>query len=181
MPGALIADRSAGSPGSYIVGSNLYVIHPRRHPLLLPGLTIHPRRGPGALPGDVELWIERILNGSNGEANVNALRDNARQITPQLRTARSLKKLNQLISVAMNTGHAAHSKTSQLRARASGTPVDRHRIGLFAALADELNRTAPHPSRLHPTVPGVPSCRISRRIFPTTSKAPSSPLTKLWR
>lgn len=177
MPGALIADRSAGSPGSYIVDNNLYVIHSRRHPLLLPGLTIHPRRGPGALPGDikladdfhvaspartmleslartapryftavdVELWIERILNTSNGEANVNALRDNARQIAPRLRTTRSMKELNHLISAALNTGDTVHLQTSQLLARSTGAPVDRHRIELFTALCDELNRAAPQP------------------------------------
>ncbi len=177
MPGALIADRSAGSPGSYIVERNLYVIHSRRHPLVLPGLTIHPRRGPGALTGDikladdlhvaspartmleslartgpryltvvdVELWIERILNRNNGEADVNALRDNARQIAPQVRATRSLKKLNQLISAALNTGDIVHLQTSQSLALAAGAPVDRQRIELFTALVDELNRTAPQP------------------------------------
>ena len=53
FPGAVIADRSArtGAPER----GRLTVVHPRRRPLVLPGLTIVPRRGPGALEWDIVL------------------------------------------------------------------------------------------------------------------------------
>jgi hypothetical protein len=59
LPGAVIVDRSARSAGP--VDGHLFVDHPRRRPLQLPGLTIVTRRGPGHVEGDMEmpdgLWI----------------------------------------------------------------------------------------------------------------------------
>lgn len=50
FPGAVITDRSIRK----ILDDEgrIFVVHPRRRPLKLPGLTIIPRRGPGPLPGD---------------------------------------------------------------------------------------------------------------------------------
>lgn len=50
LPGAIVTDRSARRSGP----SNglLTVVHDRRRPLELPGLTILPRQGAGVLPGD---------------------------------------------------------------------------------------------------------------------------------
>jgi hypothetical protein len=53
FPGAVIADRSARSMSPS--GGVLMVIHGRRRPLGLPGLTIIPRKGPGALEWDTVL------------------------------------------------------------------------------------------------------------------------------
>jgi hypothetical protein len=54
LPGAVIADRSAHSGGMPTNGG-LYVVHTRRRPLNLPGVTIHPRSGAGAADGDMQL------------------------------------------------------------------------------------------------------------------------------
>lgn len=67
LPGAVIADRSVPAGGVAVDGA-LYVVHPRRRPLSLPGVVVYPRSGPGAQPGDMslpdDLWIsstERAL------------------------------------------------------------------------------------------------------------------------
>ncbi len=54
LPGAVIADRSA-KVGGTPVGSELLVVHTRRRPLVLPGLTIVARPGPGAVERDIPL------------------------------------------------------------------------------------------------------------------------------
>lgn len=67
LPGAVLADRSAQSGGLPTDGA-LYVVHPRRRPLVLPGVTVYPRAGGGPQPGDTPLpdglWLsstERAL------------------------------------------------------------------------------------------------------------------------
>ena len=67
LPGAVIADRSVPAGGIALNGA-LYVVHPRRRPLSLPGVIVYPRSGPGPQPGDMSLpdnlWIsspERAL------------------------------------------------------------------------------------------------------------------------
>jgi fido (protein-threonine AMPylation protein) len=54
FPGAIIADRSVHT-GGMPVGGALYVVHSRRRPLDLPGVTIRPRQGSGAVHGDTPL------------------------------------------------------------------------------------------------------------------------------
>lgn len=44
LPGAVLADRSAQSGGIPTDGA-LYVVHARRRPLVLPGVTVYPRAG----------------------------------------------------------------------------------------------------------------------------------------
>jgi len=67
FPGAVITDRSAQSGGVPVDGA-LYIVHPRRRQLILPGVTVHPRQGGEAQPGDMSLpdglWMsstERVL------------------------------------------------------------------------------------------------------------------------
>jgi len=66
FPGAIIGDRSARAPHPD-EGGRLTVIHSRRRPIELPGLTIIPRRGPGPLTGDQAtpdgLWISSQARG----------------------------------------------------------------------------------------------------------------------
>ena len=50
LPGAIVTDRSARRSGP--VDGILTVVHARKRPLDLPGLTIRPRPGSPALPGD---------------------------------------------------------------------------------------------------------------------------------
>jgi hypothetical protein len=52
--GAVLADRSAWSGGMPTDGA-LYVVHSRRRPLALPGVTVYPRAGGEAMPGDIPL------------------------------------------------------------------------------------------------------------------------------
>jgi hypothetical protein len=54
FPGALIADRSARSATPDQHG-DLFVVHTRRSPLRMPGLTVVPRQGQPPLPDDVKL------------------------------------------------------------------------------------------------------------------------------
>jgi hypothetical protein len=54
FPGAVIADRSVRA-GGMPDGGSLYVVHSRRRPLELPGVTINPRRGTGQVLGDMSL------------------------------------------------------------------------------------------------------------------------------
>lgn len=54
LPGAVIADRSVPVGGMPSDGA-LYVVHSRRRPVELPGVTIFPRPGPGAADGDMAL------------------------------------------------------------------------------------------------------------------------------
>lgn len=64
LPGAVISDRSARRSGPD--GDLLTVVHPRRRPLELPGLTILPRAGEGPLPGDSPgdgVWLASQARG----------------------------------------------------------------------------------------------------------------------
>jgi hypothetical protein len=54
FPGAVIADRSVASGGMPVDGA-LYIIHTRRRPLALPGVTVYPRPGSEAQSGDMQL------------------------------------------------------------------------------------------------------------------------------
>lgn len=54
LPGAVIADRSV-IVGGMPEGGALFVVHSRRRPLQLPGVTIRPRQGSGPMAGDMSL------------------------------------------------------------------------------------------------------------------------------
>lgn len=64
--GAVLGDRSARAMQPDRRG-RLFVIHPRKRPLELPGLTIVPRKGPGPLAGDTSLdsglWLSSTARG----------------------------------------------------------------------------------------------------------------------
>lgn len=60
FPGAVITDRSARAKTP--VDGALTIVHPKRRPLLLTGLTIIPRSGPAALEGDTVLPDGVILS-----------------------------------------------------------------------------------------------------------------------
>ncbi|MCL2584439.1 MAG: Fic family protein, partial [Streptosporangiales bacterium] len=54
FPGAVLADRSAQAGGMPTDGA-LYVVHARRRPVALPGVTVYPRGGGGPQSGDIPL------------------------------------------------------------------------------------------------------------------------------
>ena len=60
LPGAIITDRSARRSGP--VDGVLTVVHARKRPLDLPGLTILPRPGSPALPGDAPMLSARLAS-----------------------------------------------------------------------------------------------------------------------
>jgi len=84
FPGAVIADRSArtGAPEA----GRLMVVHPRRRPLVLPGLTIVPRRGPGALE-----WDAVLPDGIVMSSQARGLLDNAAGIGERCLSAEDLE------------------------------------------------------------------------------------------
>ncbi len=74
LPGAIITDRSARRSGP--VDGILTVVHGRKRPLDLPGLTILPRPGSPALPGDTPMLSVRLA--SRARAMLENLRGRAR-------------------------------------------------------------------------------------------------------
>lgn len=74
LPGAIITDRSARRSGP--LDGILTVIHARKRPLELPGLTITPRRGSPALPGDTPMLSMRLA--SRARAMLENLRGRSR-------------------------------------------------------------------------------------------------------
>jgi hypothetical protein len=84
FPAAVIADRSArtGAPEA----GRLTVVHPRRRPLVLPGLTIVPRRGPGACE-----WDTVLPDGIVVSSQARGLLDNAAGIGERYLSAGELE------------------------------------------------------------------------------------------
>jgi Fic family protein len=166
LPGAIITDRSARPAGP----SNglLTVVHSRKRPLELPGLTILPRPGVGLLPGDspmssvwlasqprallenlrgphqrylsrseLEAWVADILS-SGGAAQLNYIRDEARNLSELAGWQSEFGRLNAIIGAALSTQPVDVLQTTALRSRAAGTPLDRQRLELFERLAQAL-------------------------------------------
>lgn len=189
FPGAVIVDRStrAGSPDS---SGYLYVDHPRRRALALPGLVIVPRSGPGPLPGDQALDGSHVSStarglldnlagrGSrclsreeieawiteiatrHGEPRLNALRDQAREIA--LATGREdvFARLSTIISAALSTAPADAVVSHALQASAAGHPYDHERLALFITAAAYLADQAPA------SLPDLPDLAPRRRLLP---------------
>jgi hypothetical protein len=189
LPGAVIADRSArtGSPDR---DGGLAVIHSRRRPLVLPGLTVTSRPGGGPLPGDTQimlgLWLSsqgramidnaarsgaRYLSpaeleawivdlAARGETSLNRVRDEARAVADATGRMTVFARVNRLIAAALATGPAALSATPALRARAGGEPYDRARVERFEALAAALLASPPRP------LPALPQDEPRRKLLP---------------
>lgn len=187
LPGALVADASARwlAPRD----GRLLVVHPRRKPLVLPGLRIEPREGPGPLPSDhrlgddlwvssdarglldnlaepsdrllgvdeVERWIDQLASRRDGAQLVNRIRDEAREMAPLIRRRAAFERLEAIIRAALSTGPAGGLRTRELRARASGMPIDPVRLPRIEAFAAYLEQQA--PNRL-PDSPGLSGQRL---------------------
>jgi fido (protein-threonine AMPylation protein) len=166
LPGAIITDRSA----RLAVPANglLTVVHSRKRPLELPGLTILPRLGVGHLPGDSPMssvWVasqsrallenlrgahQRYLTRgeieawiadiltSGGDSRLNYVRDEARKLAEIAGWQAEFGRLNAIIGAALSTQSVDILQTEALRSRAAGTPFDRRRLELFEHLAQAL-------------------------------------------
>lgn len=105
---------------------------------LLECLKIRQVRGsesPGLRRADLEARLERIA--LRGEAALNQLRDQAREIAPALGAERAFEELNDLVGGLLGTRKASLSHPAAL-ARAAGEPYDPGRLDLFQRLASAL-------------------------------------------
>lgn len=176
MPGAVIADRSVRTGGMPEDGE-LFVIHARRGPLELPGVTVRPRQGPGPVDGDMSLpdglWMSSTARAlldnlapsprtlgreaveawieqllqQRGESGLNALRDVARPIARVLRRMPQLRELESIIGAALATRDGTRPLSPGLAARAKGEPYDEQRVEAFSALAQALEDLPPASTR----------------------------------
>jgi len=177
-PKAIIADRTAIENSPAADGS-VFIISNKKHPLVLPGVTIRPRKGLRALKSDRDfigglklasparaylenLKLSRARKGSvsrtltrleledhleetlqaRGEAELNKIRDQARQIAKPLGLTKELKIFDFLVGVLLGTKQIKTS-SERVRARVRGEPFDTRRLELFTELRNELERTAP--------------------------------------
>lgn len=85
----------------------------------------------------IEERLEAIIR-ARGENGLNALRDNAEEISSKLGMENEFKKLNQLISDLLATGKSKRLTSPAAIARSLGEPFDPDRIRLFESLYEEL-------------------------------------------
>jgi len=98
---------------------------------------------------EIEERLDEMLRHS-GEAAVQKLRDNAREIASQLGLEAEFQQLDAMIGTLLGTRHAALQSPLSI-ARAAGFPYDPHRLDLFQRLFAELARTAPVTRPARPT------------------------------
>ena len=102
----------------------------------------HPR---SAGQEAVEQTLIKILNAS-GQAELNRIRDAARDLSARLGLEKEFTKLDGLIGALLTTHAEGKLKTKEAKLVAKGTPVDQERMERFAILASRL-RTDPMPRR----------------------------------
>jgi len=89
------------------------------------------------------LWVEgelcKIL-ARRGEAELNKIRDLAREHARALKLEKEFEQLDPLVSALLSTKPAEHLKTPQALAIARKQPYDSERIRSFELLADYLHR-----------------------------------------
>jgi len=137
-PGALPGDMPFG-------GDNLcFASRPR---LCLENLTPERgARGKSAGAKAVEARLIAIRNAS-GEAELNRMRDAARELSRPLGLEREFAKLEAIVGALLTTHAAGALKTKEGRLVAKGTPVDTERLARFDTLASRL-RADPLPRRV---------------------------------
>tara|TARA_R110002020_G_scaffold475949_1_gene714840 strand:+ start:17690 stop:19171 length:1482 start_codon:yes stop_codon:yes gene_type:complete len=87
----------------------------------------------------IEEKLEQIIR-VNGENELNAVRDRAREIAEELGMHKEFEKLNKIISALLATRSAKELKSPVAAARAVGLPYDPARIQLFEVLFRELKQ-----------------------------------------
>ncbi len=93
----------------------------------------------------VEQTLIKIMNAS-GEAELNRIRDAARDLAKPLGLEKHFKKLDGLVGALLATHAVGNLKTKEGKLAAAGTPVDQGRMERFEILASRL-RTEPLPRR----------------------------------
>jgi hypothetical protein len=91
-------------------------------------------------------WVESYLSKLctiRGEHKLNALRDDAKEIAPQLGLEVQFKTLNTIVSALMQTGKARSLRAADALARAAGKPYDPDRIEIFETLFSALRKPFP--------------------------------------
>jgi Fic/DOC family len=137
-PGALPGDMPFG-------GDNLHFASRPRS--CLENLTPERgERGKSAGAKAVEARLVAILNAS-GEAELNRLRDAARDLSHPLGLEREFAKLDAIVGALLTTHAAGALKTKEGRLVAKGIPADTGRLARFEILASRL-RADPLPRRV---------------------------------
>ena len=91
------------------------------------------------LPQDIiEEKLDKVLQ-TNGEDELNKLRDSAREIAGTLNMTDEFKKLDSIIGAILSTKPSKILTSSVAEARALGEPFDSHRLQLFNLLMAALN------------------------------------------
>lgn len=136
-PTALPGDMPLGNDGLY------FASRPRQ---LLENLSRSRRPRPRSAGAEaVEQTLIKIMNAS-GEAELNQIRDAARDLSGPLGLEREFGKLDGLIGALLTTHAAGKLKTKDGKLVAKGTPVDQERMQRFDILASRL-RTGTLPRR----------------------------------
>ena len=109
------------------------------------------------LPQDVvEEKLDKVLQ-TNGEDELNRLRDTAREIARQLDMYDEFKKLDSIIGAILSTKPSKILTSSVAEARALGEPFDSQRLKLFSTISKELSSRWTMPARLsRPVLPCQP-------------------------
>ncbi len=87
----------------------------------------------------IEEKLEKIIR-VNGEDELNAVRDRAREISEVIGMQKEFTKLNKIISALLTTRSAKELKSPVAAARAEGLPYDPARIQLFETLFRALKQ-----------------------------------------
>ncbi|MBJ7882880.1 Fic family protein [Gelidibacter salicanalis] len=87
----------------------------------------------------IEEKLEQIIR-VNGEDELNAVRDRARDISEEIGMQKEFEKLNKIISALLSTRPAKELKSPVATARAIGMPYDPARLQLFEILFRELKQ-----------------------------------------
>ncbi|HEU4905223.1 MAG TPA: Fic family protein [Solirubrobacterales bacterium] len=102
---------------------------------------VRPSRARGGVArtlgiAELEEWLERIAR-NRGEADLQRIRDEARDLAPSLSAEAQQRLLDELTAALLGTGDAG-LKTELGRARGRRQPFDAARVGLFETLRGAL-------------------------------------------
>lgn len=109
-------------------------------------------------PEEIEQRLDGILR-RNGEDALNRLRDEAREIAPELGLETEFETFNELIGTLLGT-RTARVKSAVGKARAAGSAFDPDRIQLFETLFAALRESIPAP-RLAPKRTGEANANLA--------------------